>query len=134
MIENSVQPENLDLVFKILGCIKEVIKKDITQKQPLFLKVKDSFVYNMVRDILSKKRKTILISITGESASGKTTFVQNAIKAYPSALNGGIYTTVNCDDYFYDTSKELRDCGSYEALFATGFSFDTPKAINLALM
>jgi uridine kinase len=28
----------------------------------------------------------------------------------------------------------LREAGSYEALFRTGFSFDTPNAINLDLM
>ena len=31
-------------------------------------------------------------------------------------------------------SKELIEAGSYDALFKTGFSFDTPEVINLALM
>ena len=37
-------------------------------------------------------------------------------------------------DYYHDWSKELKAAGSYEAFFAQGYSFDTPKAINLNLM
>ena len=46
----------------------------------------------------------------------------------------GIYTVIRQDDYYKDTSKELIEAGSYDALFKTGFSFDTPEVINLALM
>ncbi len=131
---NLLKNDSIDVVFKILDCIKSIIREDAKQKQPLIMNVKESFVYNIIKAVIQDKRKSLIISITGESASGKTTFVQNAIKAYPSSLNGGIYTTVNCDDYYYDVSEELKTCGSYEAFFASGFSFDTPKAINLDLM
>ena len=36
--------------------------------------------------------------------------------------------------YYKDTSRELKEAGSYDALFKTGFSFDTPNVIDLALM
>jgi uridine kinase len=75
-----------------------------------------------------------LIGITGESASGKTVFVDNTIKACVKDKTQGIYTVIRCDDYYKDTSKELKEAGSYEALFKTGFSFDTPDAIDLNLM
>ena len=39
-----------------------------------------------------------------------------------------------CDDYYKDTSAELKAAGSYEELYKTGFSFDKPDAINLELM
>ena len=45
-----------------------------------------------------------------------------------------VYTVVCCDDYYKDASKELQAAGSYENLFESGFSFDTPDAIDLALM
>ena len=44
------------------------------------------------------------------------------------------YTTLCCDDYYKDTSKQLKAAGSYEELYKTGFSFDKPDAINLELM
>ena len=72
--------------------------------------------------------------ITGESASGKTVFVDNTIKACIKDKKEGIYTVIRCDDYYKDTSKELKEAGSYEELFKTGFSFDTPAAIDLELM
>ena len=75
-----------------------------------------------------------MIGITGESASGKTVFVDNTIEAVLREKKEGIYTVVRCDDYYKDTSKELLEAGSYDALFKTGFSFDTPDAINLELM
>ena len=75
-----------------------------------------------------------MIGITGESASGKTVFVDNTIKACVKDKKDGIYTVIRCDDYYKDTSKELQEAGSYEELFKTGFSFDTPDAIDLQLM
>lgn len=129
-----VEKNSVEVVFKILEAIKKVLNDDAQQKIPMCIKIKDSFVYNIIKEVVKNKKRSLIISITGESASGKTTFVQNSIKAYPSSLNGGIYTTINCDDYYLDMSKELEQCGSYEALFAAGYSFDTPDAINLKLM
>ena len=37
-------------------------------------------------------------------------------------------------EYILECAKELQEAGSYDALFKTGFSFDTPEVINLALM
>ena len=134
MQKSVIEKDGVEIVFKILEAIKRVLKEDSEQKMPMCMKIKDSFVYNIIKEIVKNKKRSLIISITGESASGKTTFVQNSIKAYPSSLNGGIYTTINCDDYYLDMSKELEQCGSYEALFAAGYSFDTPDAINLELM
>jgi uridine kinase len=89
---------------------------------------------NFARKVVQEKQKTFLVGIAGESASGKTTFVDNTVKACLKDHIEGVYTVISCDDYFHDTSKELKDAGSYENLFKTGFSFDTPKALNLALM
>jgi len=130
----KIKNDSIDVVFKIMECIKSVLREDAQQKQPLVLKIKESFVYNIIKAVICDKKQTLLVSITGESASGKTTFVENAVKAYPSALDGGIYTVVCCDDYYYDVSQQLTDCGGYENFFASGFSFDTPNAINLEFM
>ena len=60
--------------------------------------------------------------------------IDNTIKACLKNKTEGIYTVIRCDDYYKDTSKELKEAGSYEALFKTGFSFDTPDVIDLDLM
>ena len=129
------QKENVKKTVEIINSVKDVLAYDKKQKQPLFLKIRDSFLFQIVKKATTQKKEdTFLIGITGESASGKTTFVQNAIKALMGEKNKDLYTVVCCDDYYKDTSKELKEAGSYEALFATGFSFDTPLAFDLDLM
>ena len=125
---------DMDLISSIVECLKEIIDEDKKEKQPLFLHVKDGFIMNIARKVVQEKKKTFLIGITGESASGKTVFVDNTIKACVKEKREGIYTVMRCDDYYKDTSKELQEAGSYEALFKSGFSFDTPDVINLQLL
>jgi len=124
----------MELITSIVESLKQIIEEDKAEKQPLFIKVADNFIMNFARKVVQEKQKTFLIGIAGESASGKTTFVDNTVKACVKDKIEGIYTVLRCDDYFYDTSKELREAGNYERLFKTGFSFDTPKVVNLDLM
>lgn len=124
----------MELTTIIVDSLKQIIEEDKQQKQPLFLKISDNFIMSIARKVVQEKKKTFLIGIAGESASGKTTFVDNTMRTCVKDEIEGIYTVVRCDDYFKDTSKELKEAGNYENLFKTGFSFDTPDAINLDLM
>lgn len=125
---------DMELISNIVEGFKEILEEDKREKQPLFLKIKDNFIMNIARKVVQEKKKTFLIGITGESASGKTVFVDNTIKAVNKDKKDDIYTVIRCDDYYKDTSKELIEAGSYEALFKSGFSFDTPNVIDLNLM
>lgn len=124
----------MELVSTIVDSLKEILEEDKKEAQPLFLKVADDFILNIARKVVQEKKRTFLIGITGESASGKTVFVDNTIHAVVKERKEGIYTVIRQDDYYKDTSKELQEAGSYDALFKTGFSFDTPEVINLGLM
>ena len=124
---------DMELITTIVDSLKEILEEDKLQEQPLFLKVADDFILNIARKVVQEKKRTFLIGITGESASGKTVF-DNTIHAVLRDKKEGIYTVIRQDDYYKDTSKELQEAGSYDALFKTGFSFDTPEVINLALM
>lgn len=124
----------MELITTIVEALKQIIEEDKQEKQPLFIQISDNFIMNIARKVVQEKKKTFLIGISGESASGKTTFVDNTVKACIKDEIEGIYTVVRCDDYFKDTSKELREAGTYEKLFKTGFSFDTPEVVNLDLM
>lgn len=124
----------MELITSIVEALKEIIDEDRKEKQPLFIKISDNFIMSLARKVVLEKKKTFLIGIAGESASGKTTFVDNTVKACVKDHIDGVYTVVRCDDYFKDTSCELREAGTYEKLFQTGFSFDTPDALNLDLM
>lgn len=124
----------MELVTSIVEALNCIIEEDKKEKQPLFIKVADNFILNFAGKVVQDRQKSFLIGIAGESASGKTTFVDNTVKSCVKDHIEGVYTIISCDDYFHDTSKELLEAGSYENLFKTGFSFDTPKAMNLDLM
>ena len=125
---------DMEVISRIVDALKKVLEEDKYAVQPLFLRTSENLILNIARKVVQEKKKTFLIGITGESASGKTVFVDNTIKACIKEKKDGIYTVIRCDDYYKDTSKELKEAGSYEELFKTGFSFDTPDAINLDLM
>ncbi|MFI3300826.1 MAG: hypothetical protein R3Y28_05330 [Candidatus Gastranaerophilales bacterium] len=125
---------DMELISTIVEALKKIIEEDRQEEQPLFLKISENLIFNIARKVVQEKKKTFLIGITGESASGKTVFVDNTIEACLKEKTEGIYTVIRCDDYYKDTSKELQEAGSYEALFKTGFSFDTPDVIDLQLM
>ena len=125
---------DMEMITKIVDVLKEILEYDKQQEQPLFLRTTDNFIMNIARKVVEEKKKSFLIAITGESASGKTVFVDNTTKACVKTPKYGYYTVIRQDDYYKDTSKELQEAGSYEELFKTGFSFDTPDAINLPLM
>ena len=125
---------NMPFLAKILENIREVIAYDKKQKQPLILRINEAFIFKIARKAILEENSTFLMSIAGESASGKTTLVKNTAKACIKTDTDNAYTVICCDDYYKDASKELKAAGGYEELFKTGFSFDTPDAIDLALM
>ncbi len=111
----------------------EVIRKDQERSIPLFLKIKEDFIKNLARYVVLNPNKRIIIGVTGESASGKTTFAENTLKACTSG-NRDVYTLITGDDYFHDWSKELKQAGNLENLLNMGYDFDTPDAVNLKLL
>ena len=83
-------------------------------------------------DIVSKipeiiNRKKIVIGIAGESASGKTTFINTMRDNFRC-------TVLSCDDYYRDTSKELREAGSFEALFKTGIALSFQECSTVPII
>ena len=133
-IEQAKKLVNMSKMSRILQNIRNVIAKDKLQKQPLILRVNENFIFDIAKKAIMEKDSTFVMSIAGESASGKTTLVKNATKACIKSENNHVYTTICCDDYYKDASVELTNAGSYEKLFESGFSFDTPDAIDLDLM
>lgn len=133
-IKQAKKLVSMSKMSQILENIRKVIARDRMQKQPLILRINEGFIFNVARKAIEDKNSTFILSIAGESASGKTTLVRNAAKACVKSDTNDVYTVVCCDDYYKDASKELTEAGSYEKLFESGFSFDTPDAIDLELM
>lgn len=130
----ETQYKDMPYIAKILENIRDVIEYDSKQKQPLILRINEAFIFKIARKAILDKNSIFLMSIAGESASGKTTLVKNTAKACVKSDTNDVYTVICCDDYYKDASYELQKAGNYEALFASGFTFDTPDAIDLNLM
>ena len=127
-IEQAKKLFNMSKLSQIMENIREVIARDKKQKQPLILRINEGFIFNITRKAILEKNSTFVMAIAGESASGKTTLVKNAAKACVKSDTDDVYTVICCDDYYKDASRELSEAGSYEKLFETGFSFDTPES------
>ncbi len=132
-IESPISTQEMLLNAIVQGLYK-IVSEDTKQKQPLFLKIKDGVIYSLADKIVKRQKPTIILGVTGESASGKTTLVNNTLKACLKNRNKHICTIISCDDYFKDTSKELKEAGSFEKLFKSGMNFDIPDAYDLDIM
>ena len=133
-IEQAKRLISMSRMSRILENIRAVIAEDKHQKQPLILRINEAFIFSIARKAIEERNSTFIVSIAGESASGKTTLVKNSAKACNKSDTNNVYTVICCDDYYKDASDELNRAGSYEKLFQSGFSFDTPDAIDLKLM
>ena len=87
------------LIFKIVESLNMILREDQAQKQPLFLSINEQFLLKLVTGIVKNPQKSYVIGITGESASGKTTLVDNASKALLKDGRKDLFTTIRCDDY-----------------------------------
>jgi uridine kinase len=132
-IESPLSTEEMFINSIVQGLYK-VIYEDMKQELPLFLKIKEGFLYSLATKIVKVRKPTIVLGVTGESASGKTTLVNNTLKACLKNPNKHICTIISCDDYFKDTSMELKRAGSFEKLFESGINFDIPDAYDLDIM
>jgi len=78
------------------------------------------------------QQNNLIIGITGESASGKTT-LSKAIKDF--AMQKGLsLSLMTCDNYYKDLSSYYKKYGGYaEALFA-GENLESPESFDLVKM
>lgn len=121
------------LIYGITNNLKQIIYEDFSNHNSLFISIKDGFIDNLAKKIVNNPAKAIIIGVCGESASGKTTLARMILNACLGDKSN-IYTLLTMDDYYHDTSEQLKQAGSYEALFESGFSFDAPEAFNLELL
>lgn len=73
---------DMEVISVIVEALKKILEEDKQQPQPLFLKTSDNLILNIARMVVQEKKKTFLIGITGESASGKT--VLSTIRLKPA--------------------------------------------------
>lgn len=135
----KIQKPNFDtrigrefLAFYLKTKFRQIINYDKKAAKRLFLNVKSDFLENFLDRLINQPKRKILISITGESASGKSTICAN-IKKYIEQNNLPI-SIVNTDNYFNDISDLIKQHGTFDALRDAGYDVDSPQNFQLDLL
>ncbi len=120
------------LAFYLQTKFKQILNYDKKNKEHLFLEIKDDFIPNFLDRLVNYPEKKIMIGITGESASGKST-ICDEIRKIIKEKNMPI-TIINADNYFRDISDLIKKYGSFDILRDNGHDVDAPENFRLDLL
>jgi len=111
---------------------KQVLEFDNNAQQPIFVDVRYDFIEKFSKRLISNPTKRIMIGITGESASGKSTIcksISDVISNYRMPV-----TILTTDNYFNDISELIERYGSFDALRDNGYDVDSPESFQLEVL
>ncbi len=120
------------LAFYLQSKLKKIIAHDRKNEVPIFKEVQPDFISSFSRRLIDYPNQRIMIAITGESASGKTTIcktVQEAIKQFDMPIE-----IISSDNYFNDISELIKKYGGFDELRDNGYDVDSPESFQLALL
>ena len=120
------------LAFYLQTKFKQIINFDKKNDEHLFLYVKEDFIPNFLNRLINYPHIKILIGITGESASGKSSIckeIQKSIDKFNMPI-----TIINADNYFKDISDLIKKYGSFDKLRDMGHDVDAPENFRLDLL
>lgn len=120
------------LAFYLQTKFNQLIEFDKKANKPIFKEIRFDFIQDFSHRLVTTPQKRIMIGITGESASGKTTIckaITNVIKSFHMPVS--ILTT---DNYFRDISNLIEKHGTFDALRDQGYDVDSPDNFQLDIL
>jgi len=120
------------LAFYLQTKFKQVLAFDSKLEKPLFVEVKYDFIQKFSKRLITNPEKRIMIGITGESASGKSTIcktIANVIEGFDLPV-----TILTTDNYFNDISELIKKHGSFDELRDNGYDLDAPENFQLDVL
>ncbi len=120
------------LVFYLQAKFKQILSYDSHCKNPLFRGISPNFASKFSRRLIDNPSKRLLIGITGESASGKSTICRE-IKKDIEKFNLPV-SVLSTDNYFNDISKEIKEYGGFDNLRDAGYDLDAPSNFQLDIL
>ena len=115
--------------FYLQAKFKQLFLYDKKQETPIINAVHPNFVNRFSRSIINNPSKCMLIGVTGESASGKSTIcneISNVIGRFSMPV-----TVLSTDNYFNDISDLIKKYGSFDNLTDNGYDVDAPTSFQL---
>ena len=117
------------LAFYLQAKFKQIFLYDKKQETPIINGINQNFISRFTRRIISNPSKRMLIGVTGESASGKSTICKE-IKNVIERLSMPV-TVLSTDNYFNDISHLINKYGSFDNVRDSGYDLDAPSNFQL---
>lgn len=118
-----------EFVFYLYKRFKKLFDYDKHSETPVFKQISADFIPRFMSRLINNPDKRILIGISGESASGKTT-ICNTIKRETEKLDMPV-EILSADNYFRDISASIKEKGSFDNLLASGYDVDSPDNFDM---
>ena len=120
------------LAFYLQTKFRQIYLYDKKQEVPIINLINADFINKFCRRLINKPTKHLLIGITGESASGKSTIcreIKDVIERFHMPVT--VLSTVN---YFNDISALINKYGSFDNLRDNGYDVDAPTSFQLDIL
>ena len=111
---------------------KQILAYDKKCETPIFKEVNPNFISRFTKRLINNPAKRLLIGITGESASGKSTIckeIRQTIGQFSMPVS-----ILSTDNYFKDISDLIAKYGSFDNLTDNGYDVDAPESFQLSLL
>lgn len=120
------------LAFYLQTKFKQILAFDKKYEMPIFREISPTFISNFSKRLINNPNKRLLISITGESAAGKSTICNEIIKVIEQ-LSMPV-TILSTDNYFNDISLLINKYGTFDKLRDSGYDVDAPSSFQLDVL
>ena len=120
------------LAFYLQAKFKQILAYDKRCETPIFKVVNPNFISRFTKRLINNPSRRLLIGITGESASGKSTICRE-IKRVIEQLSMPV-SVLSTDNYFNDISDLIKKYGSFDNLTDNGYDVDAPSSFQLDLL
>jgi len=127
-----------ELSKNLLQNLVKIVENDKKRRVPVIKFIRQGFLINLVEKYCNDRYKVNFIGITGESASGKSTFVKaiiSKIKEIEAEQNKSLLNFISTDNYFNDISAKIKQHGSFNNFLKNeNYNPDAPESFKLKLM
>ncbi|MBR5304054.1 MAG: hypothetical protein IKU37_04435 [Candidatus Gastranaerophilales bacterium] len=120
------------LAFYLQTKFKQIINHDKKSDKQVIIDYKSDFIENFTNRLIDRPNDRILIALSGESASGKSTICKQIARCIEE-LNLPV-SILTADNYFNDISELIKIHGNFDLLRDSGYDVDSPKNFYLDLL
>ena len=120
------------LAFYLQTKFKQIINHDKKSDKQMIIDYRKDFLDDFTNRLIDRPNDKILIALSGQSASGKSTICKKITECI-KALNLPI-SILTADNYFNDISSLIEKYGNFDLLRDSGYDIDSPDNFDLDLL